>query len=639
MALRADLAGLYALTGLDDPRAKWFVNLSSPDSAGIKIDPWGEADDLVVSFGDWGKPTGVTVGTDRITGTWSGGRAIYLDSRSEHPEENIPEVFPGLKITLHVPSNRVPQASADGKIRFKFPVVGGWGLFDFHLQPELTPEEITEGSSRPIHVIDSIAVYHKTKGILNPVEFANRKTGKVCHIYRPFVRDSTGKFSWGSWEVDTATQTLVKAFPASVFSGAQWYDVDADMGWSSIGASTLNGGANNVFGFGPWAGADGTLDSVTVYIAAQTAGTSATFGVYVDSSGTPTTLIAYSDGAEISTSWGWRTQNLGGEVISAGNSYHIAKNNNTGYGYLRYDSGTAYNIKYKASTYSAGSLVNPFPSSPTVLTGYRASAYATYTPTSSSQDRKDSITKGVINLSGYSLKHFRQYTLSSSIGTVRLVGLDPSIVEEQGANQNVKQSIDIGVLNLNGQSILRNVQSGGIVGRLLLNGLSPDFVTTGVQNKVSSIAPGTVYLNGLDPNYTTHFVDVYVDVVAGTLNVSGLTIAEQRQVLSMGKSAASRLGLYSTVDIWTTPLTTVGKQFKKEQKQVVEIIQEGENLQRSLEKVVEELSQEYQALKTKATKLELQTAAQRSRRLQKQIEQLRYKLLLDEDEELLILLL
>jgi hypothetical protein len=378
--LRADLANVYALEGLGDPRARWLVDLRDASGAGVRIDPWGEADDLVVSYRAWGKPTSVTVGADRITGTWSGGRAIYLDSRAEHPEPNNPEVWPGLRITLHVPSSRVPAASTDGKIRFAFPVVAGWDLYDFHLQPVLTPEEVAEGCIRPEHVVDSLAVYHATKGGLNPAAFANRKTGKACHLYRPWLRDSLGRFAWGAWEIDAATQTLVKAFPASVLTGAQWYDVDADFGdtdgQGATGISTLAGYCYWSARSQPGAG-NGTLNSISIY-AAGTGAQKSRLAIYADATSLPSAFGEQT--AEI-------TETNGSWVTGAADSAYALTDDGRYYwiGWLaeanftsRYDALTA-GMKYKTGyTYGA----NPFPANPATFTNLDRilSVYATYTP-------------------------------------------------------------------------------------------------------------------------------------------------------------------------------------------------------------------------------------------------------------------
>lgn len=285
----------------------WLVDLTDPTSAGIRIDPWGEADDVIISYRDWGVPSSVEWDTTEVTGDFGQGKIMRLSSRQDHPDTAIPETFNGLKVTIRLDrTNQIPHTDLDGKIRFYFPVVQGWDKVFFAIQPELTQEEINEGGYRPDHVIHSVSLYHKTK-CNHVVGQRNYKIGKFAQIYRPFIRDSLGGFAWGEWEVDTENQRLVKAFPAAAFNLlADWWDVDGDYGETSAPSSSstttgvargaLRNGAGNLY----TSAEDGNIVSVTAW----TGVASVAFDVAVydvnEATPVPTDLLAEDSGTTAS---------------------------------------------------------------------------------------------------------------------------------------------------------------------------------------------------------------------------------------------------------------------------------------------------------------------------------------------------
>ena len=71
----------------------------------------------------------------------------------------------------------------------------------FYYQPELTQEEIDDGSFRPENVLGSYAVYAETPKT-NWVGGTEYKTGKIGHIYRPKLIDSEGREEWGELHIE-----------------------------------------------------------------------------------------------------------------------------------------------------------------------------------------------------------------------------------------------------------------------------------------------------------------------------------------------------------------------------------------------------------------------------------------------------
>ena len=72
---------------------------------------------------------------------------------------------------------------------------------EFFYQGELTAEEIADGCERPIEVIGSYAVYCNQ---------ANNKykTGKLCHIYRPFCYDTKGNIIYADLKIADGKLTI-----------------------------------------------------------------------------------------------------------------------------------------------------------------------------------------------------------------------------------------------------------------------------------------------------------------------------------------------------------------------------------------------------------------------------------------------
>ena len=77
----------------------------------------------------------------------------------------------------------------------------------FYYQPELTQEEIDNGSFRPENVVGSYAVYMENPGT-NWVGGKEYKAGKFGHIYRPHLYDSNGLEAWGNLHIENGIYSV-----------------------------------------------------------------------------------------------------------------------------------------------------------------------------------------------------------------------------------------------------------------------------------------------------------------------------------------------------------------------------------------------------------------------------------------------
>lgn len=120
----------------------------------------------------------------------------YKDSKQEVHAYPLTEGFEVEVILNEKPNTNIVTFTLDG-----------WENLDFFYQPELTQQEIDDGASRPENVVGSYAVYHKEK-VNHKLGDINYATGKVGHIYRPNIVDSTGKSVWGELHIENGILTV-----------------------------------------------------------------------------------------------------------------------------------------------------------------------------------------------------------------------------------------------------------------------------------------------------------------------------------------------------------------------------------------------------------------------------------------------
>lgn len=153
---------------------------------------------------------------------------------------------------------------------------------DFFYQPELTDEELNAGVFRPLNVVGSYAVYHKTKknNIIGGKEY---KSGKAFHIFRPKMFDSDGNYSWGDLNIDEKKGIMSVVIPQEFLDTAVYpirHATGLTFGYETAGASatTLE---DNIVG-SVFTGAAGTGTSITMYVFIQ--GTNSKCAIYTHSS-------------------------------------------------------------------------------------------------------------------------------------------------------------------------------------------------------------------------------------------------------------------------------------------------------------------------------------------------------------------
>jgi hypothetical protein len=248
-------------------------------------------------------------------------------------------------------------------------------------------EELSNGSilRRPENVAGSYAVYYKDC----PANFEDGKlyrAGKVFHIYRPLIRDSDGKTTWGVLNIDVNAGRLTVTIPQEFLDSATYPIINAaglEFGYHTNGAST-NGNANQ-----PQAekatstpASSGILTSLSIY-AVKTSG-SPTFcpALYSNSSG-PSARLAYLDsgGTALGASIAWVTTNLSYASIVAGTQYWLG--NKSGVNGATYDTGcddgSTGDHRYKASE---GGYADPFGTN--TSESLKCSEYATYSVSANS---------------------------------------------------------------------------------------------------------------------------------------------------------------------------------------------------------------------------------------------------------------
>lgn len=152
------------------------------------------------------------------------------------------------------PSNNILQATIQTK-----------GL-DFFKQLPLTQEEIDEGADRPDNVINSYAVYHKTKGGMNRADGMEYKTGKALHIYRLKATDANGNETWCDQNIDVENELFEAIVPQEFLEAAVYpVVVDPTFGYTSIGASA-NDSTTDRYSYNRFtAPEDGTVSMLSFY--------------------------------------------------------------------------------------------------------------------------------------------------------------------------------------------------------------------------------------------------------------------------------------------------------------------------------------------------------------------------------------
>lgn len=157
----------------------------------------------------------------------------------------------------------------------------GWEDFNFYVQPALNIDRPDctmtdcDGHHRPVNIVDSIAVYHKTFRD-HQVGGTNYETGKFGHVKRPRFTTRDGRTGWGSVAFVAGELLFHSPFrEPSILSDT--------LGDSTQGASTIAAdAANYIVGNRVTASANGTLQSVSMWLRRASSDGNVSLAVYND---------------------------------------------------------------------------------------------------------------------------------------------------------------------------------------------------------------------------------------------------------------------------------------------------------------------------------------------------------------------
>jgi hypothetical protein len=117
----------------------------------------------------------------------------------------------------------------------------------FYYQDVLTQEEVDSGAERPVNVIGSYAVYHKSK------RHNDYKTGKAFHIFRPFATDYEDNTVWCDLFIDPENEIATITLPEEFYNNAVYpIYIDPTIGYTGAGSTLIGSNGNVVRGMFYW---------------------------------------------------------------------------------------------------------------------------------------------------------------------------------------------------------------------------------------------------------------------------------------------------------------------------------------------------------------------------------------------------
>ena len=207
--------------------------------------------------------------------------------------------------------------------KITFPIKYSKGL-SFYYQPPLNKEldiskydfvnettAIKDGRImvyRPPNVVGSYAVYCNKSGDFSKLGGLNYATGKLYHIYRPMVIDSSGKTAWCNLSIDK--NKLVVSIPQDFLDNAIYpVVVDPTFGYTTAGSSwtTLN---SQIVGSNFTLIENGTAVSITGYFNNTNTVNSENIEMAVYNSTTLIGIAATEEGHIASNTVTWNTENM-----------------------------------------------------------------------------------------------------------------------------------------------------------------------------------------------------------------------------------------------------------------------------------------------------------------------------------------
>lgn len=240
-----------------------------------------------------------------------------------------------------------------------------------YFQPPLTAQEIAEGTWQPDHINNSIAFYS------NSLVNNQYKTGKVGHLYRPYVYDALGNVTWADWAIvnsNTVTLTVSQTWLATAIYPVTLMPVGDTFGYTSQGGGT-NPLENTMQGLLATPGGAGTVTSISAYLNGTGTTQLYKYGLY---DGTDFIANGSSNEGTFDATNGLHTQNMAVNASITAIEYAITAWGSSAVGTLNVyrDSTAGYTRKTASVTYGAWS--DPVTWG-TDGANQRVSIYATYT--------------------------------------------------------------------------------------------------------------------------------------------------------------------------------------------------------------------------------------------------------------------
>jgi hypothetical protein len=212
---------------------------------------------------------------------------------------------------------------------------------EFYRQNALSEEEKKYGLERSDDIVGSYAVYCNNK-------HNNYKTGKLCHIYKPFCIDATGKEVYAELFIDNKNLTIT--IPQDYLDTAVYPVIlDPTFGYTSVGASGLHADG---YAFGcKFTGAAGTATSLSAYVTSATS-KNWKYALFSNNSNTLTLVSGTTEGSGIAS--GWSELALSSSSVISASSYALVLQGVDTTVYFYYDSGGDSGQQgYRDRTYSS----------------------------------------------------------------------------------------------------------------------------------------------------------------------------------------------------------------------------------------------------------------------------------------------
>lgn len=219
---------------------------------------------------------------------------------------------------------------------------------------------------RPAHVNGSYVYYVDQAGDYSAIGGHNYRTGKVCHIYRPWAEDAAGVRVWCDLRLSDDTSILTIAIPSAFLDAAAYpVVVDPTFGYSGVAASDDNiGGAHILCKALTTPASNGSLTSITIKGRIKgNVGRDPDHApaIYSDSAGVPNAKLAAVDtvGSTYAGADGEVTTNIAFASLVSGTQYWIGSRQASGHAnvfngtcdaWFKFDASGGANFSFKVQS-------------------------------------------------------------------------------------------------------------------------------------------------------------------------------------------------------------------------------------------------------------------------------------------------